>query len=215
MTVLKARNLCKAFKSRTVVKDVSLDIHSQEIVGLLGPNGAGKTTLFNLISRIYAATSGDVLFQGQSLLALAPHEIASVGIARTFQNIELFENASVLQNLLIGRHRHHTTSLWQELAFTPSARTAERETRRKVEEVIEFLRHLLRHLLPGAFPFRSGKDANTFIELLNHLVIFLDQCSNLIIPVPTDGLIFRTRNNLTHLVPDQRKRRCDAVGDKK
>jgi branched-chain amino acid transport system ATP-binding protein len=106
---------------------------------LIGPNGAGKTTVFNLISRIYTPTSGSIAFEGADLGVRAPHEIARLGIARTFQNIELFEHASVLQNLLIGRHTHRRTSLWSELLFTGGVRAAEIEAREKVEHVIELL----------------------------------------------------------------------------
>ncbi|MBX3600934.1 MAG: ABC transporter ATP-binding protein [Rubrivivax sp.] len=110
-----------------------------EVFTLIGPNGAGKTTVFNLISRIYTPTAGSISYRGEPLAAVPPHRIAALGIARTFQNIELFEHATVLQNLLIGRHVHHPKRLWAELLFVPSVREAERATRRKVEEVIDFL----------------------------------------------------------------------------
>jgi branched-chain amino acid transport system ATP-binding protein len=106
---------------------------------LIGPNGAGKTTVFNLISRIYTPTAGSLHFEGRALASVPPHQVAALGIARTFQNIELFEHATVLQNLLIGRHIRHPRRLWAELLFLPAVREAERATRRKVEEVIDFL----------------------------------------------------------------------------
>jgi len=121
------------------VNKVSFEVRQGEVFTLIGPNGAGKTTVFNLISRIYAPSSGHLTYLGQPLSAVPPHRIAGLGIARTFQNIELFEHATVLQNLLIGRHLHHRRSLWRELLFTPGRREAERSTRRKVEEVIDFL----------------------------------------------------------------------------
>ena len=137
--LLSARNLTVRFGGVLAVNDVSFDVRRGEVFTLIGPNGAGKTTVFNLISRIYAATSGSIDFDGQSLRAVAPHRIAGLGIARTFQNIELFEHATVLQNLLIGRHIHRRSGFWSEIVFAPSVRAAERETRRKVEEVIDFL----------------------------------------------------------------------------
>ena len=104
---------------------------------LIGPNGAGKTTVFNLISRIYTPTAGEITYLGpQGPLKLTeqpPHAIASLGIARTFQNIELFEHATVLHNLLIGRHTHRKTGFWSELFFTPATRAAELEAREKAE----------------------------------------------------------------------------------
>ncbi len=137
--LLSARHLSVRFGGVLAVSDVSFDVRKGEVFTLIGPNGAGKTTVFNLISRIYTPTSGEIDFDGRPLLGVAPHEVAALGIARTFQNIELFEHASVLQNLLIGRHRHRTNPLWRELIFTPSVRAAERATREKVEQVIDFL----------------------------------------------------------------------------
>lgn len=156
--LLSAKNLSVQFGGVWAVNDISFDVNKGEVLTLIGPNGAGKTTVFNLISRIYPATSGDILFQGHSLRALAPDEIASYGIARTFQNIELFEHASVLQNLLIGCHRHHKNSLWKELIFTQSVRETERRTRRKVEEVMEFLRlQRYRDALVHTLPYGTRK----------------------------------------------------------
>jgi len=137
--LLSARNLSVRFGGLLAVNDVSFDVLPGEVFTLIGPNGAGKTTVFNLISRIYAPSGGRIAFDGKSLLDAAPHEVAALGIARTFQNIELFEHASVLQNLLIGRHRHRTNPFWREVLFTPSVRAAERATREKVEQVIDFL----------------------------------------------------------------------------
>jgi len=137
--LLGARNLTVRFGGVLAVNDVSFDVQRGEVFTLIGPNGAGKTTVFNLISRIYTPTSGSLAFEGQPLGNVAPHRIAALGIARTFQNIELFEHATVLQNLLIGRHIHRRSGFWSEIVFAPSVRRAERETRRKVEEVIDFL----------------------------------------------------------------------------
>jgi branched-chain amino acid transport system ATP-binding protein len=137
--LLQARALQVRFGGVLAVNEVSFEVRRGEVFTLIGPNGAGKTTVFNLISRIYTPTAGEILFEGQPLSQVAAHRVAALGIARTFQNIELFEHATVLQNLLIGRHIHHPRRLWAEMLFLPAVRDAERETRRKVEEVIEFL----------------------------------------------------------------------------
>jgi branched-chain amino acid transport system ATP-binding protein len=137
--LLQARDLQVRFGGVLAVNKVSFEVQRGEVFTLIGPNGAGKTTVFNLISRIYTATAGDIQFEGQPLLSVPAHRVAALGIARTFQNIELFEHATVLQNLLIGRHIHHPQRLWAEMTFLPSVRAAEREARRKVEEVIELL----------------------------------------------------------------------------
>jgi branched-chain amino acid transport system ATP-binding protein len=137
--LLSARDLSVRFGGVLAVNRVSFDVRCGEVFTLIGPNGAGKTTVFNLISRIYTPTSGSLEFDGHALASVPPHEVASLGIARTFQNIELFEHATVLQNLLIGRHIRRRTSFWREALFGPGVRAAERETRARVEEVIEML----------------------------------------------------------------------------
>ncbi len=137
--LLVADGLRLAFGGVRAVAGVSFEVRAGEVFTLIGPNGAGKTSVFNLISRIYDPDAGALSFDGHDLLRLAPHEIARLGIARTFQNIELFEHATVLANLLIGRHRHRSTRLWQEVLFTPTVWRAEREFREHVERVIDFL----------------------------------------------------------------------------
>lgn len=141
--LLSARELSVRFGGVLAVNKVSFDVKKGEVFTLIGPNGAGKTTVFNLISRIYTPTSGEIHFASHhgllKLTDLPPHKVAGLGIARTFQNIELFEHATVLQNLLIGRHTHRQTGLWSELLFTGRTRAAEIAAREKVEQVIDFL----------------------------------------------------------------------------
>jgi branched-chain amino acid transport system ATP-binding protein len=137
--LLSAQGLTVRFGGLVAVNNVSFDVRKGEVFTLIGPNGAGKTTVFNLISRIYQPTAGTIRFEGQDLVAQPAHAVAALGIARTFQNIELFEYATVLQNLLIGRHTHRRTSLWQDMFFSRATRDAELAARRKAEEVIEFL----------------------------------------------------------------------------
>jgi branched-chain amino acid transport system ATP-binding protein len=109
------------------------------LFSIIGPNGAGKTTIFNLISRIYQPSTGRLFFQDRDITEIPPYRIAALGIARTFQNIELFANATLLQNLLIGRHCHSTVGVLAQLAFLPAVRREELKHREKVEEVIAFL----------------------------------------------------------------------------
>ncbi len=137
--LLSAKNLSVRFGGVLAVSDVSFEVRRGEVFTLIGPNGAGKTTVFNLISRIYNPTHGHIEYEGAVLTEQPPHKVASMGIARTFQNIELFEHASVLHNLLIGRHIHRRTGMWSDLVFTRKTRAAEIDARRKVEEVIDFL----------------------------------------------------------------------------
>lgn len=142
-TLLCARNLSVRFGGVLAVNDVSFDVRRGEVFTLIGPNGAGKTTVFNLISRIYTPTTGSIEWAGPDgpleLTQQSPHQVAGLGIARTFQNIELFEHASVLHNLLIGRHIRRETRLWADMLFTGRVRAAEIRAREKAEEIIEFL----------------------------------------------------------------------------
>jgi branched-chain amino acid transport system ATP-binding protein len=135
----KVENLSLRFGGLKAVDDVSFEVTKGEIFTIIGPNGAGKTSIFNLISRLYQPTSGRLIFEGEDITKVPPHKIAKLGIARTFQNIELFENASLLNNLLVGRHCHTRTQLWQEILFIPEVRDAEVDHRRYCEEIIEFL----------------------------------------------------------------------------
>ena len=137
--LLSAKNLSVRFGGVLAVNNVSFDVQRGEVFTLIGPNGAGKTTVFNLISRIYNPTAGTIQYEGSELTEQPPHRIASLGIARTFQNIELFEHATVLHNLMIGRHTHHHSGIWSQMFFTKSVRQAEIEAREKVEQVIELL----------------------------------------------------------------------------
>lgn len=139
MSLLEVDNVTLKFGGVTAVDHVSFAVEEGEVFALVGPNGAGKSTMFNLVSRFYEPIEGDIRFRGESLLKRKAHEIARVGIARTFQNIELFEHASVLQNLLVGRHTHRATNIVSELLFLPSVRRAERAHREAVEKVIDFL----------------------------------------------------------------------------
>lgn len=132
-------HLSKRFGGLLAVDDVSFSVHQGEIYTIIGPNGAGKTTIFNLISLIYAASSGQIRFQGRELGSMSPDQVVRLGIGRTFQNIELFAQATVLQNLLIGRHTHTPKHPFAEMLFTRSVRESELENRRAVEKVIDFL----------------------------------------------------------------------------
>ena len=139
MSCFRAENLSLHFGGLKAVDSVSFAVEKGEVLSIIGPNGAGKSSIFNLISRLYEPTSGKLYFEDQDITQTPPYGIAKLGIARTFQNIELFENATVLSNLLVGRHRHSTTTLWQELLFLPNVRRDEKAHRRRVEQVIDFL----------------------------------------------------------------------------
>ena len=139
MTFFAAHDLGVSFGGIRAVDSVSFEVEAGQVFTIIGPNGAGKTTIFNLISRIYEPTDGRLVFRDEDITGVPPHEIARRGIARTFQNIELFEHASVLQNLLLGRHAHARARLLEEIFFLPAVRARERAHREAAETVIDFL----------------------------------------------------------------------------
>ena len=136
---LSVRNLSIEFGGVHAVEDVSFDVEPGEVFAIIGPNGAGKSTIFNLISRLYEPTAGSIHYGDKDLLKLPAHSVVKSGIARTFQNIELFEQATVLQNLLVGRHSHMQINPFSNFLFTPGVKKSEIEHRRKVEDIIDLL----------------------------------------------------------------------------
>ena len=139
MSLLELENVTLKFGGLTAVDNLSFSVEQGEVFAIVGPNGAGKSTVFNLISRFYTPVNGKIRFDGHDLLKEKSSAVASYGVARTFQNIELFEHATVLENLLVGRHRHRGSNFLTELFFTPSVRKQELQNRHFVEEVIDFL----------------------------------------------------------------------------
>ena len=139
MSYFQADDISINFGGIRAVDGVSFDVEKGEVFTIIGPNGAGKTTIFNLVSRIYEPSAGKLVFNGTDITRVPPHRIAALGIARTFQNIELFEHATLLQNLLLARHAHKQSGFFSELLFLPSVRRMELEHREAVERAIDFL----------------------------------------------------------------------------
>jgi branched-chain amino acid transport system ATP-binding protein len=138
MSLLRLDSISLKFGGLTAVDGVSFAIERGEIFTMIGPNGAGKTSIFNIISRFYEPSGGRIFFDDVEITGAPAHDIAGLGIARTFQNIELFANATVLDNLLVGRHIHRATSIYQDMLFLPKVRRAEYADRHRVEEIIDF-----------------------------------------------------------------------------
>ena len=139
MAYLEVEELGIHFGGVHALHRVDFQVDKGEILGIIGPNGAGKTTIFNCINRIYHPQQGEIRFKGINILSLGAARIASLGIARTFQNVELFPYMTALDNLLLARHCHLRTGLLAAAFFLPRVRREESDARKKVEEIIEFL----------------------------------------------------------------------------
>src|SRR3972149_1194431 len=147
MAVLSVQDLWRSFGGIRALQGVSFDVQQGQICGLIGPNGAGKTTLFNCLSRIYDPDRGSIPFEAKNVLKYAPHQVISIGIARTFQNVSLFPTMTVLENVLMGGHCTVQTNPILSMLSWPSVRRGERLARQRADRLIHYL-----HLGAGAQP---------------------------------------------------------------
>ncbi len=136
-TILQAKDVCKYFRGLKAVDGVSMEVQKGEIFGIIGPNGAGKTTFFNVCSGVYEATAGQVFLDGEEITGRPPEEIARKGMARTFQNIQLFKYMTVLENVKIGNHIHSKTNMFDAIFHTGRYKQDEKEALERAEAVIE------------------------------------------------------------------------------
>ena len=139
MDLLTIDNLSMRFGGLTAINDLGFSVRTGEIRGLIGPNGAGKTTLFNVISGVYRPSQGKVLFQGQDVSRLKPHQRTRLGIARTFQSITLFRNFSALKNMMVGGHLSSGYSYWGALFDTRRTRACEQDNEQRARELLAFM----------------------------------------------------------------------------
>ena len=139
MMQLETKGLGITFGGLNAVSNVDFSAAKDQITAIIGPNGAGKTTLFNLIAGYYKPTAGQVFFNGQDITALPTHDRTKLGLVRTFQNINLFKDLSVLDNALVGMHCRTKTGLFGCFCNTPGKRSEERESREQVMEILEFM----------------------------------------------------------------------------
>ncbi|MCC7187092.1 MAG: ABC transporter ATP-binding protein [Acidobacteria bacterium] len=137
--MLEVSNIAIHFGGIAALEGASFSVAPGQIKGLIGPNGAGKTTLFNVLTRVYQPSAGKLLFSGDDLLGVAPHNIVTLGISRTFQNVEMFSTMTVLENVLVGMHHTLHAGLLASGLSLPSQRREEREAMRRAREILEFL----------------------------------------------------------------------------
>ena len=138
-TILEVNAITLRFGGVTAINDVSFEVRQGELFSIIGPNGAGKTSIFNTLSQVYRPQEGDIIWKGQSIMGKRPDAVAELGIARTFQNIELFPQMTVVDNLMLGRHIRMKKSWLAGALWIGAAKKEEMEHRRRVEDIVDFL----------------------------------------------------------------------------
>ncbi|MFC1824768.1 ABC transporter ATP-binding protein [Thermodesulfobacteriota bacterium] len=199
MAFFKVENLSISFGGLTALSGVKLELQKGSIFAIIGPNGAGKTTLFNCINGIYRPDSGRILFKDREIQGEKPDKIAAMGIARTFQNIELFSNMSTMENIMLGRHKFIHSGLFRGALMWGRRSAAGREEvshRRKVEEIIDLLDlQPVRNKLVGGLPYGTQKQ----VELGRALALEPDL---LLLDEPCAGMNSEEKQDMIFWVKD-------------
>jgi branched-chain amino acid transport system ATP-binding protein len=192
-------NLTISFGGLRAVDKVNINIEAGVIFSIIGPNGAGKTTIFNCISGLYKPDKGAIFFKGEDIVGLKPHRIAKKGIARTFQNIELFSRMTVMENLMLGRHIHMKTGIWTGATFyRRGSRAAQEEIkhRERVENIIDLLDlQAARNQFVGGLPYGTQK----LVELGRALAL---EPTLLLLDEPSAGMNSEEKQDLIFWVKD-------------
>ena len=203
--VLECRGIERRFGGIVAVSGVDLSIHKGEIFGLVGPNGSGKTTVPNAITGFYPPNKGSICLDGKDITGTAPHKVAKLGVARTFQNLALFNGMSVLENILLGRHIHMKPGVLPTALYWWVARPSEIRNREVVEEVIEFLQlESIRNELVDGIPIGLKKR----VELARALVA---EPHLLILDEPMAGMNQEEKGYMARFILDARAERGISV----
>ncbi len=191
---LEISDLSLAFGGIHALRGVSMGVHTGELVAVIGPNGAGKTSLMNCITGFYRPTSGTVTFNGRDITRLPSHRLTSLGIGRTFQNIELFPGMTVLENMLLARHTRSGYSFARACLFTPGVKKEEVEHRGILEEIIDFLEiQSIRKELVGSLPYGMRKR----VELGRALAL---EPSLLVLDEPFAGMTLEEKEDMVRFL---------------
>ncbi len=200
MSLLSLSHLTKRFGGLTAVDGVSFDVEDRSVVGLIGPNGAGKTTVFNLITGNYQPNEGEVAFDGRRIDGMRTHQIVSLGVARTFQTIRLFQNMSVLENVLAGCHCRMNSGVFGGMFRTPSQRREEKEALDRAMEELKFV---------GLEQYVAHKSNNLSYgnqRLLEVARALATRPRLLILDEPAGGMNEQETDNLIQLIGSMRER---------
>jgi branched-chain amino acid transport system ATP-binding protein len=198
--LLSVKGITVRFGGIVALDGVSFDVRAGEVCGLIGPNGAGKTTLFNCLSRLYQYQEGDILFEGKSVTATPVHDMAELGIGRTFQNLAMFRTMSVRQNVMIGAHCRSRQGFAANLLRTPAVRAEEKRLEEQAEEVMRYLDLTQHRDRPaGDLPFGIQKR----VELGRALAA---KPKLLLLDEPAAGLNHEELSDLGRLIVDIRDR---------
>jgi len=188
-----------AFAGLVALDDVSFEVRPGELFAIIGPNGAGKTSIFNCLCRVYRPAAGRITFDGRDLLRLRRHEIAAAGIARTFQNVELFPHLTVVDNLMLGRHHLMRTGVLAGAAFVGPARREEVLHRAAVERIVEFLEiEAIRDQIVATLPYGKQKR----VELGRALAM---EPKLLLLDEPVSGMNLEETEDMARFILDIRE----------
>ena len=221
MALFEVHDLSIAFGGIRAVDGISFSVDSGSVFTIIGPNGAGKTTIFNLISGILRPSAGRIVFDDREITSMPAHVVARLGIGRTFQNIELFDNASVAQNILVGRHARIKTGPFGEIFRWPSVVREEIAARRRIEEIIDFLRlQRYRDTLVGSLSYGLRKMVEFGRALASEpRLLLLDEPSSGLNLAETDEVGFWIRDirdalGVTVIMVEHDMRLVSAVSDR-